>query len=68
MTAPSLAIAVLTTGERVPLTDSWKAAQELWRDGRYDPDDVLRIELDTAGSGEAVAPQPQTFVQETMNL
>ena len=66
MTVPSLAIAVLTTGERVPLTDSWDAAQKLWRDGRYDPDDVVRIELDTAASGEAVTPQPQTFVQEIL--
>lgn len=65
MTAPSLAIAVLTTGERVPLTDSWDEARRLWKDQQYDAE-VIGIELDTAGSGEAVAPQPQTFVQETL--
>ena len=51
MTAPSLAIAVLTTGERVPLTDSIKRAGEVFAEGGYD--NVARIETadsETPGS------------------
>ena len=62
MTAPSLAIAVLTTGERVPLTDSIERARRLLADGGYD--NVTRIETEV--EPPPAQPEPiQPMRQET---
>ena len=56
MTAPSLAIAVLTTGERVPLTDSIERARRLLADGGYD--NVTRIETADSETPGSASPEP----------
>jgi hypothetical protein len=43
-------VAILTTGERVPLTDGWDEARRLFRAGDYSAD-VIDLELsETPGS------------------
>jgi hypothetical protein len=43
-------VAILDSGERVPLTDGWDEARRLFKAGDYS-DDVVRLELsETPGS------------------
>jgi hypothetical protein len=49
-------VAILDSGERVPLTDGWDEARRLFKAGDYS-DDVVRLELsETPGSA---SPEPE---------
>ena len=57
------ALAILTDGSRIPLSDPLDEARRHWRDGEYDSD-VIGIEMDSGEPGHAnPAPIERTQVR-----
>jgi hypothetical protein len=54
-------VAILTTGERIPLTDGWDEARRLFKAGEYDSD-VVELELSEAP--EPAKPDETTDVRK----
>ena len=48
------ALAILTDGSRIPLSDPLDEARRHWRDGEYDSD-VVGIEMDSGETGDHAA-------------
>lgn len=49
------ALAILRTGERIPLSEPLDEARRLFRDDQYDAD-VIGIEMDSGEAGDAQTP------------